>query len=196
MKKIFLLLVLFTFGCTQPIWWVDPGYRAIYKGIPIIVTDQSTVAANCPGGYGALGCLTFETHPKVYSVNSAWVLSHECEHVDWLISAMKKVEVDPTYSFEVDYANQVSFDGLKFIFWAMVPPPAYAVFLAPVFQSGCGKGTTVEVKNGQMKIIDSNKYENFVWPTRGEMNRRRAKNGLEPYMFNEPEIDNTKGSFD
>lgn len=98
MKKLMVLLSFVLSGCTSPLWWYEPGYVTIYKGVPIFVASQATVTASCENPI-ALGCTQvynyhwanaegpiFKQRPRfAYSVNNPAVLMHECAHIDALV---------------------------------------------------------------------------------------------------------------
>ncbi len=81
MKKLLLGLLLLVAGCTNPLWWSDPNRSFVYRNWDVHVRDQGTVISMCAGIPFALGC-TYPGYGIAWSVDNAYIMSHECGHID------------------------------------------------------------------------------------------------------------------
>lgn len=76
----FFLLLFGLTGCTNPFWWFTEERVFYYRNWRVTVADQATVMNSCKSFMGA-GC-ALPAFAVAFSVNNAYIMSHECGHID------------------------------------------------------------------------------------------------------------------
>ena len=172
MKKYLLGLVLLLLtGCTSPLWWYDPEYTLLYKGVVGRVVDQSTVIEKC--GILATGCVTIEPKKTLpggvdigfFSVNNPIALQHECAHIDGLWDSQIK-GLSGNEAVAKEQMNDLIFNSILQLHTIGVA----ATLLFPAM-STCGDGTMVTWTKGVPTIHQRNWRDIWILHTLDEVNR-------------------------
>jgi len=168
---IALVALLLLSGCTSPLWWHQPQYVTIYKGTPIFLTSQATVATQCENPI-ALGCTQvynyrFGTTDRViaqrprfaFSVDNPVVLAHECAHIDALKAG-----------------GSIGGEQLKDLLGLMFPFEYLLTGLTAFFPAAkdkpCGEaGTMADFKDGKWTIYQRQYQDSAILPTPEEVGR-------------------------
>jgi len=164
-----LVVVFFLSGCTSPLWWKQADYVTIYKGTPIFVANQATVATQCENPI-ALGCTQvynyrFGTTDRViaqrprfaFSVDNPVVLAHECAHIDALRAGSTLGEEQLKDALGMIFPFEYLLTGLTSLFPASKDKP-------------CGEdGTMATFQNGKWQISRRQYGDVAILPTPAEV---------------------------
>ena len=153
-----ILSLLIVSGCTSPLWWHDPDRGFIYRGWSVNIADQATVMRECGAATPALGCVMPDTM-SAFSVNNPYVLAHECDHIENIMTA-----------------RSGSGEKLKDTFYMLfgindLRTAATIMFPAP---NNCGDGTMAEWQDGKVSVIQASYGASRILPTLEEWQRHNA----------------------
>ena len=150
-------LMITTSGCTSPLWWHDPERGFIYRGWSVNIADQATVMRECAAATPVLGCVKPDTM-TAFSVNNPYVLAHECNHIENIMTA------------------QGAGEKLKdaFLLLSGINDLLAAATMMLAAPNGCGDGTMAEWQDGKIRLIQAGYGTTRILPTLEEWQRQNA----------------------
>ncbi len=146
---VFFSSVLFLAGRTSPLWWRDSNRGFIYRGWGVNVVDQASVMRECAAVATVLGCANPKTM-TAFSVNNAYVLAHECHHIDAIMEGE-----GPSREKAKDIL--LTLFGINELLTA-----ATILFAAP---NNCGEGTIADWSEGKLTVIQASYGKSQILPT-------------------------------
>ncbi|MSP41322.1 MAG: hypothetical protein EXR70_22780 [Deltaproteobacteria bacterium] len=130
-------------ACTSPLWWHEPNRGFIYRGWGANIVDQATVIRECAAPYPVLGCVKPETM-TVFAVNNPYVLRHECQHIENIMSGNGSAEKLKDAFYAIFAINDLLTAATS-----LLPAP-----------NDCGDGTMAEWQDGKIKTVHAS-YDNL-----------------------------------